>query len=131
MKENRIHQKFENLNNALTKLHDVLEMPIDKDRIVLDAAIQRFEFNYELFWKILKILLEEQGIQATTPKEVFKEAYAAEWLTNEKIWLDMIRDRNTTSHVYNEKIALEIHSHLKVYYPEMKKVFDFLKNKFS
>lgn len=131
MKNDRIKQKFENLDNALIKLQEILQMPLDKHSIVLDATIQRFEFNYELFWKILKILLEEQGIKATTPKEVLKEAYAAEWLSDEKMWLDMMRDRNTTSHVYNEKIALQIHDNVKHYYSEMRKVFDFIKKKFG
>ena len=46
-----------------------------KDELEEDGVIQRFEFTFELFWKALKIFLQEKGILARTPRDVFKEAF--------------------------------------------------------
>ena len=66
------------------------------------------------------------GILTNTPKEALKKAYAANWLHNETAWLQMLKDRNETSHVYNEEKAKEIYQHIKEYFPELKKTYEFL-----
>ena len=70
--------------------------------IVLDVAAKRFEFTYEMAWKALKRLLDYQGIDARSPRAVFKEAYAARLIADEQVWLDMIEMRNLSSHIYDE-----------------------------
>ncbi|MCQ8118170.1 HI0074 family nucleotidyltransferase substrate-binding subunit [Methylomonas rosea] len=70
--------------------------------IVLDIAAKRFEFTYEMAWKALKRWLDFQGIDARSPRAVFKEAFALGVLPDEKTWLDMIEMRNLSSHVYDE-----------------------------
>ena len=118
-----------NLENALLRLKEALDEP-KHNTLIIDATIQRFEFVIELYWKTLKRLLVAQGIEATTPKEVLKKAYAAEWLKNETAWLQMLNDRNETSHIYNEKKAKEIYQHIKNNFPELQNTFDFLKKHF-
>ncbi|MCJ7840031.1 HI0074 family nucleotidyltransferase substrate-binding subunit [Lederbergia sp. NSJ-179] len=82
-------------------------------------------------WKsILKWLLEDEGIETKTRKEALKQAYVAEWLQDEKIWLQMLRDRNETSHVYSEEKAKDIYENIMDYYPEMLHTFLFLKQKY-
>jgi nucleotidyltransferase substrate binding protein (TIGR01987 family) len=129
MSEIKIKNKIKNLSNALARLEEVCQQPLDKNNIVLDATVQRFEFTYELFWKTLKLLLEEEGIIATTPKGVLREAYQVQWIADEKLWLTMLEDRNRTSHIYSEKEAAAIYERIKLYFPEMKKVFDELCSK--
>jgi len=70
--------------------------------IVSDIAAKRFEFTYEMTWKALKRWLDFQGIDARSPRAVFKEAFALGVLTDEQTWLDMIEMRNLSSHVYDE-----------------------------
>lgn len=70
--------------------------------IVLDVAAKRFEFTYEMAWKALKRLLDFLGIDARTPRAIFKEAYAQGLITDEQVWLDMIEMRNLSSHIYDE-----------------------------
>lgn len=125
----RAKQKLANLDNALKQLKSALEEPLDKKKLVIDATIQRFEFCYELLWKTLKVFLEQEGIEANTPKQIFQAAYQARWINHDALWSDMIKDRNTTSHVYNEKIAVEIYERVKKYFPEMQQVSIFLRNK--
>jgi len=37
-----------------------------------DATIQRFEFTFELAWKLMKTILEEEGIKVVSPKNVIR-----------------------------------------------------------
>lgn len=70
--------------------------------IYLDLAVKRFEFTYEMSWKAIKRCLDFLGIQCMSPRACFKEAYAQGIIKDENIWLEMIEQRNLTSHVYNE-----------------------------
>jgi len=83
--------------------------------IVLDVAVKRFEFTYEMAWKALKRFLDYLGIDARAPRPVFKEAYAQGLLPNEQVWLDMIEMRNLSSHVYDEQEISQILSELERY----------------
>lgn len=111
----KMAQKLSNFEKALKRFQIVLNTPLDANKIVIEASIQCFEFCYELTWKTLKTALEQDGLKVGTPRDVFKEAYAVRWISDEEIWLKMLDDRNLTSHTYNEKIALAIYEHLKNY----------------
>ena len=41
-------------------------------------------------------------------KNAVKEAFNIGLITNREIWLDMIKSRNTTSHIYDQLEILEI-----------------------
>ena len=116
-----------NLNNVVIRLEEALSVKIDEHNLVLDATIQRFEFVFELTWKTMKKLLEALGKEATFPKLVIQEAYAAGWITDERLWLQMMQDRNLTSHTYKHELALEIYQKIKIYYVELKKLSEKLK----
>lgn len=47
---------------------------------------------------MLKRLLLSEGIEAKTARETLKEAFQVGWLQNEYAWLQMLKDRNETSH---------------------------------
>jgi len=55
------------LLKAADKFNQVLEMP--KNEITRDAAIQRFEFTYELVWKTLKRILKVKGVIVNNPRD--------------------------------------------------------------
>lgn len=115
----KINQKLLNFEKALKRFNMALQTPLDSNHLIIEATIQCFEFSYELTWKVLKAVLLNEGIQTNTPKESFQEAYQAGWIKDESLWLSMLKDRNLTSHTYNEKVALQIYDHLKDYYNAM------------
>lgn len=83
-----------------------------------DAAIQRFEFTFEAVWKAAKqVLYEREGIDMGSPKGVIRSCREVGILTEEQTItaLEMVDDRNLTVHTYNEKLAEEIYSRLRVY----------------
>ena len=98
----------------------------------MDSCIKRFEFCYELFWKALKkLLIEEESIEANSPKQVFKEAYKLGWVSSENIILDMIDARNLTSHTSDEQTANNIYKKLPKIYDLMKDLNNQLVDKYN
>ena len=124
----KIHDKLEKLEKALEKLEFMLSKGIDKDRAYIDSSIQRFEFVFELFWKSLKAFLEYEGKPAVFPRQIFEEAYKGNLLDEEKIWLQMMKDRNQITHSYDESLADEIYKNIKTYIPILKNTFNRLKS---
>jgi len=107
----KLESKLSNFNNALQRLKEAVEefKQQGASDVVRDGVIQRFEFTYELAWKTTKVFLEDTGIvDINSPKAVLKEAYAQKLISDEKNWLLMLNDRNMTSHMYKEEMAVEI-----------------------
>lgn len=102
-------QKFENYKSAYDRLSEGA-LKFDKtDDLQRDGLIQRFEFTFELAWKTLKSIFEDEGLTGlNSPKTVLREAFSAGLIENEELWLLMLNDRNSTSHIYSEKLAIEI-----------------------
>ena len=128
--EKALEIAFQRLEKALQALEQIVNKPMETDRSNIDASIQRFEFSIELFWKVLKKIIESQGGKASFPKEVFGQAYEAELIDDEKMWLQMLNDRNQTLHTYDEELANRIYENIKSYSPFMTKTFIQLKQKF-
>ncbi len=102
--------KAENFEKSVTRLQEALaEYDLNKSSIVRDGAIQRFEFSVELAWKTTRAYLLEQGFaELNSPKTVMREAYSYKIIHDEQAWIQILNDRNLTSHVYDEKTADEI-----------------------
>lgn len=83
--------------------------------IVLDLCTKRFEFTFEMSWKAIKRGLDYMGIEAAYPRACFKEAYALGLIVNQDIWIDMIEQRNLSSHVYNQDEGRGILSKIEIY----------------
>lgn len=101
-----------------------------RNEFVRDSIIQRFEFSSEMFWKTLKVyLFEEKGIDVSSPKDVMREARNIELLNDQEteLAIQMINDRNQTSHTYDEDFALEIIEHVEDYVGLMERVFEKIK----
>ena len=130
MSEQKAARSLHNLGTALKRLREALQEP-GENPLAVDGTIQRFEFVIELYWKVLKRLLALEGIETYTPRESLQRAYQAHWLADETAWLQMLRDRNETSHVYDEETARRIYDHIKEYYPEMERTYCFLLQRFE
>ena len=109
----KLREKLLNYSKALSRLEESLARD-ESDDIVIDAVIQRFEFTYELSWKLLKDYLSFHGIaDVRSPREAFKEAFAVNLLREGDVWIDMLEDRNRTSHTYDEDEARAIYNKIK------------------
>jgi nucleotidyltransferase substrate binding protein (TIGR01987 family) len=108
-------------------LQKALDQP--KNEFVRDSAIQRFEFTFELFWKILKEYCHIQGLEYNSPRESIRGAFRLGILADDAIYLDMLNSRNLASHTYEESIAEDIYSHLLQYLQTTKSVVKIIREK--
>ena len=127
----KLKDSLNNLGRATIKLEDALKIPKNRE-LVVEGTIQRFEFVIELMWKTLKRALEYEGIHPKTPRESLKESFRIGWLTDEDIWLSMLDQRNTTSHVYlHEELAENNYDDIKKVTPVLRSTLNFLQNRYS
>ncbi len=124
----------ENFENALLRLREAYERAIaiktEEDYCFFrDSAIQRFEFTVEIFWKTIKDYLREyEGIACRSPKGCIRDFFSAGYL-DEKLTislLEMIDDRNITSHTYHEDLAEFIFKKIGQHIDNMEKVLPIL-----
>lgn len=102
-------QKIENYNKAVIKLKEGIGKFDKTDDLHRDGLIQRFEFTFESAWKTLKDIFEYEGLHGlNSPKTVLREAYSADLIQDEEVWLLMLNDRNSTAHIYSEEKAIEV-----------------------
>jgi nucleotidyltransferase substrate binding protein (TIGR01987 family) len=102
-----IHESFA---VAVDRLGEALAAP--ESDLHRDAAIQRFEFSFELSWKAIQKALRGEGIDAASPKGCFREAFRLGWIRQEEPWLSMLEDRNLTSHTYDANLAEVVYRRL-------------------
>jgi nucleotidyltransferase substrate binding protein (TIGR01987 family) len=117
-------ENYQSLGEALERFHEIIEEPEDKNSYVRDATIRRFKFCIELSWKLFKKVGEEEGMEIPTPKAALKAAFTMKFIQDELIWLNMMEDRNITSHTYRESLAKEVYLRVKNYYDAMKEAYD-------
>ena len=100
------------LQKALFSLQAALAQP--KNEFVRDAAIHRFEYTYELSWKMLKRHLDEsEGATAVDPlsrKDLFRLGGERGIVENVEAWLAYHRARNETSNTYDENKAEQVYA---------------------
>ena len=106
--------KLNNFIKVLHKLEEGLLQYDGKNELLRDGLIQRFELTFELAWKTLKEVFEDEGlIGLNSPKSVLREAFSTGLIKDEKLWINMLKDRNLTSHMYSESISIEIGKNIK------------------
>lgn len=108
--------------NILQKWKEALEQP--EAEISRDAAILRFELAFEVGWKLIQHLAREEGYEAKSPRQAFQQAFSMGWITEEVIWDDILKARNTATHVYREAYAKALYRQLNDFY----KAFEELEN---
>jgi nucleotidyltransferase substrate binding protein (TIGR01987 family) len=100
----RWKQRFQNFQRAFILLREGLELePESLSQLEKEGLVQRFEYTFELAWKLLKDKMEFDGLvlDRISPKAVVRQAYAAKYINDVELWLQMIGDRNLMSHTYD------------------------------
>lgn len=109
----RFEQKKEDFFNALNRLNEAVnEEPTD---VVIDGVLHRFEFTFELAWKLMKYYMEYMGLVEITgsPRETIQNALKQNIIGDGEEWINMMISRNNLSHIYDEKVSREIYGKIK------------------
>lgn len=124
----RFIQRKTEFNNAYERLKEALKE--EESEIVIDGALHRFEFTFELAWKSLKDYLEYMGLTEKTgsPREIIQQAFKQGIIEDGEGWINMMLSRNTLSHLYDEKSSRDVFSRIKKVYI---KLFENLNEKYK
>jgi nucleotidyltransferase substrate binding protein (TIGR01987 family) len=114
MRKVEVLERIDKFQRALNRLKEAVQRA--EDELDRDGVIQRFEFTFELLWKTLKAILNYQGVECYSPRDCIKKAFRHGIIDDDEIFLDMLEDRNLSSHVYDEETAKEIFERIKKFY---------------
>ncbi len=126
-KEIRWKQRFQNFERALLVLDKHAEVPLTNE---LERArlIQLFETAFELSWNVMKDYLESEGYDVKTPRESIKLALQIDLIKDGEVWLEVLGNRNLTSHTYSEELANDMVLQIRVnYIPRLSFLYNQLK----
>jgi len=116
----KLKLRYETAIKALKTLEEIVDEPYST--IVRDASIKRFEYSFDIFWKLIKDYLRvQEGIECASPKSCFREAFKVGVLSEEETVkvLEMTDDRNLSTHTYDEEAIEEIYQQVKNYWKLM------------
>lgn len=104
----RWKQRLANYKKALAQLTKFIDKG-NLNELEEQGLIQAFEYTHELAWNLLKDYLQDQGTQNINgSKDAVRAAFKVGLIEDGESWMDMITDRNRTSHTYNQSTAEEI-----------------------
>lgn len=105
-------QRFDNYHKACQRVLEITE----SDRTVnnlsdleMEGLVQRFEYTFELAWKVLQDLMKYRGYEFVQgPNGTLAQAFEDGMITDHDGWRQMARARITTAHTYNEEEVKEV-----------------------
>ena len=104
---------------------------IDVD-IVRDSVIQRFEYTYELSWKLLqrwlKINVSPEDAEPRTKKDLFRLGAKMQMISDVEDWFEFAEGRNSVAHTYNEKKAEYVYAIALKFLPAAKALYQELES---
>ena len=109
----RWKQRFANYERALAQLTKFIDKG-ELNELEEQGLIQAFEYTHELAWNVLKDYLRYQGNQNIYgSRDATRLAFNLGLIEDGGGWMDMIRERNRTSHTYNQATAQAIAENVK------------------
>ena len=105
-------QRYANFHKACSRLVAVTEADRfmdDLSELEIEGLVLRFEYTFELAWKVLQDLLIYKGYEFMMgPNGTLKMAFDDGLIADHDGWRKMAKSRNTLSHVYDEEEVLPI-----------------------
>jgi len=119
-------QRFNHFSKAFAQLKEAVQLSQQRKLSKLEeqGLIQSFEYTYELAWNVLKDYLELQGeTEIHGSRDAIRLAFRRGLIADGDTWMEMIRDRISSTHTYNEETARKVAANVvKLYFPEFEKL---------
>ena len=109
-KDTRWIQRYSNYHKACGRLLELTDERSldDLSELEVEGLVQRFEYTFELAWKVLQDLLTLGGFQFMPgPNGVIKTAFEAGYIIDHDGWRAMLKSRNVFTHIYDENEILD------------------------
>jgi nucleotidyltransferase substrate binding protein (TIGR01987 family) len=108
----RSKQRFSNFLKAFALYEEAVSPQMS--RLEEEGLIQRFEYTFELSWKFLQDLLQERGYaDVRGPRPVIERAFQDGLISNGPLWMEMLKARNATTHLYDQATFASIIKNVK------------------
>ena len=120
----QLQLKLQDYHRAMKRLRVAVNSKPDANGIYLDATIQRFEFCFELAWKLMKAMLDYEGIEVSSPRGSIREGWKQSMIDSAEDWLYMLEQRNICPHAYSESIAWDIYEKICNEYIDLLSAFE-------
>lgn len=124
--EEKYRKRFGSFQRSLAALAEARERDMT-DPFVLSGTGAKFSITFELAWKVMKdILVQHYAIVnfvTGSPKEVLKQAFAANLIDDQK-WMEMLKVRNELAHDYDETILREYCGRITGEYTDLFREFE-------
>ena len=128
-------RKFDNFISALNVLTKTDIERAKTDEIYRTGILSQFNLTFELSWKALQAVMRLHsvlGVETGSPHEILKLGYKVGFIMDEKSWLGMLKDRNSSVHIYSENEADEIVLRVvEEYVPAFQALGDMLREKLA
>lgn len=98
---------LEPFEQSLASLKEIY-VPQTDSVILRDAIILRFQYSIEMAWKTSKKVIEDQGLEADSPKNVMRVLAKINLIESAEPWIDFVNARNLIVHTYNQDTAMEV-----------------------
>lgn len=102
-------QRYSNFHKACQRLLEVTECYNsidDLSELEQEGLVQRFEYTFELSWKVMQDLLIYKGYDFMLgPNGTLKMAFEDGLISDHDGWRQMAKSRNMLSHVFDEEEA--------------------------
>lgn len=125
---------FSPLDKAINSLNRALGRATGApgDEELRDACIQRFEYTFELCWKMLKRQLERElpspaEVDGYSYRQLFRIGAERGLVQDVEAWFDYRERRNITSHTYDEEKAARVFEALPAFAVDAEKLLAGLK----
>ena len=117
------------LKQALATLEEGLVSP-PKNSLERDGVIQRFEYTFELSWKMIRRALFLLGkIEvSTSPKPLIRDAFSEHWISSVEKWFEFLEARNDSSHTYDRRRSDWVYSIAQKFPPEVQSLISKIEN---
>ena len=86
-------KKYENFCASFANLNDIFSYEEPYNNVVLTGLVALYEICFEQSWKMMKELLEDNGVaegRTGSPRQILKAAYQAGMIREEELWLDAL-----------------------------------------
>lgn len=128
----RWKQRFDNFTRAKLQLDQiVMENKNDMKQVEIAGWIHIFDLVFELSWKTLRdyMISRWESEWMNFPRDVINLGTEKCLIDDWYIWIEMLSDRNSSTHEYNEQSAMELISRIQEkYYPQINKLYEKLNN---
>lgn len=100
------------VQKANNKLREALKQ--SENEMQRDAVIQRFEFTFELAWKLIAEVLKYKGFQVYGPRDSIRTGAENGIVLEPEKWMSLLEARNLTTHTYSEETSGEVYEKSKL-----------------